>query len=231
MNTRTRFIGTGLLIAACAIAFAAQDAITLKFAPKEGTTLNYKMNASIDAGGATVTVAANVTNKVTKVDANGYTIAATQSNLKINFNGQEMDQPDSSDTTTYKSNGEVVEVTAEQTSDSTYRVAELTNFVYPDKAVKVGDTWTYKVQPDDKKGLVAATADYKVDSTEKIGTHDTFKIKLTYKEDGASGAESDGYVWIDTTDGSMVKSTSTWTNVPLGPGGGVNGTVTVERAD
>ena len=103
--------------------------------------------------------------------------------------------------------------------------------MYPDKPVKIGDTWTSTVTADDKKGTVAGTTTYKVDSLEKIGSHDTVKIKVTYKETaGDSPASTDGFVWIDTKDGSMVKATSTWTNVPMS-GMTIGGTFTLERAD
>jgi hypothetical protein len=235
MNMKKRFVGMGLFVAACAIALAAQDGVMLKYAPKVGDTLKYKMTATMDVGGGTATVAADFTDKVTKADDTSYTVEQTQSNIQVSFNGQDMPGPDSTDTTTFKQNGEIVDI---QTSDqqqqdpaAAWRVAELTNFIYPDKAVKVGDEWTYKVEADSKKGLVAAAASYKVDSTEKIGDHDTMKIKNSYKEDGATdAASSEGFVWVDTKDGSVVKSEQTWTNVPLGPMA-ASGKVTMTRAE
>src|SRR5579884_2492357 len=215
---RRRLVGFGFFIAACAIAFAAQDAVTLKFSPKVGDTIKYKMSASMDAGGGTADVSGEFTDKVTNVDDTSYTVEQTQSNIQVSFNGQQMSQPDNTATTTRKLDGEIADIKSDQESPALWRVAELNNFIYPDHPVKVGDEWTYKVTADEKKGTVAATANYKVDSAEKIGTHDTLKIKTSYKEDGdSSAASSEGFVWIDAKDGEMVKARENWSNVPLGP--------------
>lgn len=226
-----RAFSLGALVLVCAVALA-QEALTLKFSPKVGDTFKYKLTGSLTVGGATADLSGDIEDKVTKADDSGYTIESTQKNIKVSVNGSEMPpQPDATDTTVSKPNGEIVDLTADHVDGDTWRVAELNNFIYPDKPVKVGDEWTSTVVADSKKGTVAATATYKVDSLEKVGSHDTAKIKVSYKEtEGATPATSEGYEWVDIKDGSMVKDTSTWTNVPIS-GMPINGTVTVERVD
>ena len=232
MNRNTRLIGIGLLIATCATALAVQDAITLKFAPAEGAVYKYKISGSFQFSGADATLSGNVQDKVTKVDKDGnYTVEASQSGMAIEFNGQTMSPPDTKDTTTFKPNGDVVDYQSDTPSPDARRMADLNTFVYPDKPVKVGDEWTSSLAEDSKNGVVPATVKYKFDSLEKIGSHDTAKIKVTYKEtSGSDPAGSDGFVWIDTKDGSMVKGQAAWTNVPT-PGGLATASVTMERVD
>ena len=227
---KTRIIGATLLVVVCGIALGAQDAVTLKFGSKVGDIHKYKMHASLEAGGGNAEVSGDFTDKVTKVEEDSYTIEQTESNVKVSFNGQDIDQPDSVETTVRKMSGEITDVQTDQDSAAARRTGDLVNFVFPDKPVKVGDEWTYKVKADDKKGAVAATATYKVESTEKVGTHDTLKIKNSYKEDGTDPASSEGFYWIDVKDGSLVKSTQTWTNVPIGPVV-ASGTITMESVD
>ncbi len=226
-----RVVGLCALVVLGAFA-AAQDAMTLKFAPKMGDTFKYKLSGNLDFQGQSGTITSNINDKITKSDDSGYTISSTQSGTVIEFNGQTIPGPDATETTVFKSTGEIVDIQSEQSAaQNPWRAAELNNFVYPDKPVKVGDTWTSSVTADEKKGTVAATTNYKVDSLEKIGTHDTAKIKVTFKESGGSDpASADGFVWIDVKDGSMVKGVSTWANVPMGPAA-INGTFTVERVD
>jgi hypothetical protein len=231
MNRTTRLIGTILLATTCAMAFASHDAVTLKFARKEGDTAKYKMTGEMNLMGVTASLTADVQDKVTKVSADSYTVESTQGNMQAVVNGSPMAQPDSTDTTTFKSNGELIDYTSDHASAEAWRIAELTSFILPDKAVNVGATWTSAVVADDKKGTVAATCNYTLEALEKVGKHDTAKVKISYKETtGTDPASSEGYCWIDVTDGSMIKTTATWTNVPIG-GAMANGTISMERAD
>jgi hypothetical protein len=231
MNRNTRFIGIGLLVASSVIALAAADAITLKFGRKEGDVAKYKMAADMEIMGAKATVAAEIEDKITKVSDDGYVIQSTQSKVEINFNGQTMDQPDTTDTITYKANGSIVDLQTENMTPDSWRVAELSGFVLPDKAVNVGDEWTSTVAADEKKGTVAATASYKLEALEKVGSRDTAKVKVLFTETGGTDpASSEGYAWIDVTNGSIVKSNMTWKNVPI-QGMAVNGTITMDRID
>lgn len=230
MNRTTRLIGLGLLVAAFGFTFVGKDPVTLKFAPKVGDSLKFHLTANMTTQMGDATVTADLQDKVTKSDDSGYTIESSQSNGQVSFNGGSQPLPDGTDTTTSKPNGEITDLQSSQEQDGMWRVAELDNFIYPDKPVSVGDSWSYTVAADDKKGIMAATCDYKVDSMEKIGTHDTAKIKVTYKETASDGASSDGFVWVDTKDGTIVKKQATWTNVPLGQMP-VSGSVTLERVD
>lgn len=230
MIKNIRAIGLCALVALCAVA-SAQDALNLKFSPKVGDTMKYKLTGSLETPQGPGEISGVIEDKVTKADADGYTVTSSQNSMNVTFGGSSIPIPDSSSTSVFKLSGEVVDLQADQVTGDTWRVAELDSFIYPDKPVKVGDTWTSSVTADSKKGTVAGTTNYKVDSLEKIGSHDTAKIKVTYKEtSGDSPASSDGYVWIDTKDGSMVKAVSTWSNVPMGPMP-VGGTITLERQD
>jgi len=225
-------IGFGLLAATCAVAVAAVgDAITLKYTPKVGDLLKYKMAGHL-SGLLEADFGGEVTYKITKVDPDGtFTTDSTQSDLTFTANGQTQKVPDSTSTVVSKANGEIVDMTSGTSDPNAWRVAELTNFIYPDKPVSVGDTWTSSVTADAAKNIVAAKADYKVEALEKVGNHDTAKVKVSYKEtEGSEPASSDTEVWIDTKDGSMVKADSTWTNMPS-PMGATNAKLSLTRED
>ena len=149
--------------------------------------------------------------------------------MQIEVAGQTINPPDSSNTTISKPNGEISDVQTEQEDPNSWRMAQLNNFVYPDKPVSVGDEWTHTIAADAKKGTVAATATYKIESLEKVGDHDTVKIKVSYKEtEGTDPASSDSTVWLDVKDSAMVKEESAWTNVPS-PQGPINATIKMDR--
>ena len=234
MTKTTRLLGVGVAFALCAAALAVLGPITLKNTPKVGDDPAYKMNGKISIGGQEINVSADVDYKTTKVDTDGsYTTVSTQKNLTIEVGGQSFSPPGSeaSSTTVSKASGEIVTYESSVPNPDGLRTSMINNFIFPDKPVDVGDEWNFKVKADDKKGLMDATSTFKVDSLEKIGKHDTVKIKASYKEtSGSEPASSEGFMWIDTADGSLVKANMTWNNVPS-PQGAISGPVSLERVD
>lgn len=231
MTRNIRVIGLTLLAAACALALA-QDALTLKMNPKVGDTYKFKLTATMAMSGMEATLSGHLTDKVVEVAPSGeYLIESSQTDTVVKAMDQEIPLPSEVVKSRYSATGDLLDVQADQMSPEKWRLAQLTSFTYPTTAVKVGDEWTSTVKADEKTGVVAAKRTFKVDSLEKVGDHDTAKIKSTYTEtEGSSPASADGYVWVDTKDGSIVKSESDWKNVPVGPGGAsADGKVTMER--
>ena len=69
---------------------------------------------------------------------------------------------------------------------------------------------------DEKTGALAAKASYEVIALEKVGPYDTAKIKWTYAEsEGETKASSEGFVWLWTLDGSLVKAEGKLKNAPF----------------
>jgi hypothetical protein len=116
------------------------------------------------------------------------------------------DEPSS---TTYKKDGTVVEIKLPAEGGSpgeSYRMAVLGSWVVDKESYKVGDKWSAKYATDEKKGYVATTIDYEVLAQEKVGKIDCVKVKVVAKEkEGSDPATLEGTLWIDPTDGAMVK--------------------------
>ena len=227
-------VGFGLMIAALSMAaIAIDDAISLKRAAKAGDVAKYRLKADVELQGMEANFTTLITEKVSKVESNGnYVLESTQSDGKVSFSGQEMDVPGSVQTFTYKPNGEVVEIKAENVDASVYRTAILTSFIFADKAVKVGDDWTFEIKKDEKTGTVPAKQTYKVEAEEKVGDVDTFKVKFSTKETegGDSAASCEGTAWISKKDSTLVKSEGVWKNVPFpGAPGPINAKYTMAR--
>src|SRR5690242_10807719 len=72
MNRTTALIGLGLRVSACAIALAATAApVTLKYSPKEGDVLKYKMAGEVQVMGMSATIKADFESSISKVDTDG----------------------------------------------------------------------------------------------------------------------------------------------------------------
>jgi hypothetical protein len=163
------------------------------------------------------TLTATVTEKVSAVDANGdYTVESVSKEGK--FKAGEIETATGGGDVSkskYSAKGDLISLESAEASSS-FRLSNLNSFRYPDKPLKVGDTWTADLPADTKKGVAAAKITYKVEAAEKVDKWDTLKIKTTTKESGVSdAAESDGYNWLEVSTGVLVKSETKWTNVPL----------------
>lgn len=223
-----------LAVAASATAFAAFDGFSVGRKPKEGDTANYRMTADVDFGGMAIKAKFLVTEKVTKVEADGsYNLEQQQLEGTIDLNGQTQDMPAGSgpSTMTYSKDGSLLKVEGGEATPDSFRMANLGVMHDPGHTVNVGDTWTYEIKADSKTGAVAAKAEFKLVGEEKVGTFDCLKISRVVKEtEGTDPASSDGTVWISKEDGSSVKEEGKWMNAPFpGAPAPINATISMVR--
>jgi len=215
-------------------AYAAVEDFNLKRKPKVGDADAFKITAVFETDQGTVNLSQKRAEKVTEVKADGgFLIESITSETKISFGGQELpDQPEVKATVEMGPDGLAKTFTSDMPADaSTYRIANLHGFKAPDGAVKIGDEIKYEIAADSKKGTPLVKSAYKVVGTEKIKDWDTIKLTFASEESGAETNSSiKGTIWINTIDGSLVKSEETWANVqPQGAPFPLNGKFTSER--
>jgi len=210
-------LALGALLAVGAIALAAQE-FTLKRVAKVGDVIKLKMSVDAEFAGTPIKVTATSIDKVIKVEENGnITTESTQTNMKIKFGDQEFDQ-DSDSPRVYvsKPTGELIEIKGDGVDHGYWRMANMNVLRMPDKPVKVGDKWTFEIAKDAKTGAVAAKHEYEVLGVEKVGRFECLKIKHTFKEtEGSEPASANGTLWVDLSDGSLVKAETTQNKVPI----------------
>ena len=210
-----------LLLFAIALtsAFAAAQEYTIKRQPKVGDSIRYQLKAELDLGTLQAVMTGISTEKVTKVEANGsFEIESTSTEGKVEIEGgtQPVKQPGPM-LSTYGAMGELVSLKGQQIDSSVYRMANLNAFRAPDKAIKVGDSWTRELAADPKTGVVPAKATFTLEAAETIGEIAVLKFKYAYTEvlGAPGGATAEGFMWIDPKDGSLVKSELTIKNAPF----------------
>lgn len=225
----------GLMAIMATTALAVVDGLSVARKPKEGEQIRYRMTADVDMGGMAIKAKFLVAEKVVKIESDGsYKVEQSQLEGKIDVNGTEQELPTSGATTTvYTKEGDVKEISGDQTTPDTYRMANLGIVRDPGKTLNVGDTWTYEIKADKKTGAVAAKADYKVLAEEKVGNWETLKVQVNIKEtEGTEPAGNEGTVWISKADGSTVKLDQKWTNAPFpGAPAPINATVKMDREE
>lgn len=217
--TRTTRIAilAGVLISA--VAFAAQDAMTIKRSLTEGATETYKMEASLTTNLVTpmgpqdmaAETAATVAVKVGKVDnsANNADVEATTTIQKLQLpemmgGGGDQKLPDPATLKGKLDTKGRLKLTSDQpenvlmTALSGMNMASMVGLVLelPDKAVKVGDTWTV---------TVPANTIMKTDQTV------TAKLVGNKEMDGTSALEVSvtGTLNTEIADGTMPESVPT----------------------
>jgi len=235
MKHRGKILGVAVLASALMMGAYAQDqSFTLKYNAKEGDVMKYKVIIELDFGGQAVVATGSSSNKVVKVEADGTrSVEVTSGDLNVKFGEQEMTMPGlPAITSVHKSNGEIVEIKGEGADADAYRRARSQTIVFPDKAVKVGDKWSFEMKSSKYNGTGAGKADVEVLAVEKMGDHETLKLKYTFKEaSGDSPLESTGTIWLNTKDSELVKAVMNVKNYPVtGAPMPIEGKVTIERS-
>lgn len=195
------------------------EAYEIKRVPKAETIVRYKIEAKSTVQGQDVVFRATNTERVSAVEEKGsYSIESVQSGVEVEFAGQKIPTDQSmTETTTFDATGDVVEIKGDTVDATNYRMANAVSLHFPTDKVKPGEGWERKIQGNDKKGIVDATASYKLSGTEKVDDWDTLKIDVTYRETkGEKPISCTGTLWIDSKDGSLVKGNLSLENAPLG---------------
>ncbi len=219
MKMRTISLAAAML---AAVAMAGVDAVNIKWKPKAGDTAKYKISAKANIAGSEMNFGAAMSTKVVEVKADGnIVVEEKQSDMKIMFGDQDMSSMAPAavtGTTTMKPNGEVVSRKSDSEMDNPRMEAAL-EFVYPEKELNVGDSWSIKRDADSGKGLFARETTFTYEGTEMVGKWNCYKIKVAFKEVGApTNMEASGYSWVSVEDGSQVKGSYKLKNVEFAPG-------------
>ncbi|RYG22635.1 hypothetical protein EON82_16495 [bacterium] len=206
------------LMALSVLAFAAQG-IVIKYSPKVGDKANYAITGTFEVSGAEVKLTGTRAEEVTKLEDDTVTTKGT-TKISVNVMGQDMDQPESVETTKTKLDGTLVEVKQGEAlaEGGALRLARVNTFLYPSKPLAVGDTWTMELKKDEKADLPGVKVDFKLEGEEKVGKWDTYKISGNGGEsEGSQPTKIKATYWIDKASGGMIHSLSELTDAVFRP--------------
>ena len=219
-----------LSLGVCAL---AQQAITLKRAPKVGEIAKYRVTMIFTLQGTDITYKSLITDQVDLVDKDGsYTVESTQAEISGTHGERDLnvDQHPLKSITVYNASGAVIDLKGEQSPES-WRIANASAFYLPNGAIPASGTYTVQVPASTDKTRPSATVTYTSAGTEKIGDIDALVLKESYKENvTANGMTSDGKVWVDPATAVVLKMDVDWKNAPLlGTSSFVNGHVSYAK--
>lgn len=225
-----------------AVAFAAQDSVKVEWKPEVGKISKYHIQvaANIDAGGQKMDMSfgMNHAEKVLKIDAGKITTETTADGFSLMVNGEDMTQMMGDQkftvTTTYNANGEPLEMKSDAPPEARQeRIENAFSFYYPNKDVKVGESWVRKIKGDAAKNTVDAEATYTLQGIETVGDSKQLKIGFAFKEtSGDTPMSATGTVYLMPADGYLVKGNFAMKNVQFDPSmPPTDATCTVTRID
>jgi hypothetical protein len=209
-----------LLFAALpALALAQGDqSYDLQRKVKTGDTLKFSIRAELTIGENFAVMTGISTEKVIKVESDGtFSVESTTTEGKVEIEQEpQAIPPQAPSVSVYRSTGQVTEIRGDKIDSSLYRLANISTFQAPSGPVKIGDTWTRTFESDVKTGAVAATGKYTFEGLEKVGEIEAAKVKMSFEEQSQPRpATSEGYFWIDPTNGSLLKSELMIKNAPF----------------
>lgn len=213
---------------------ALAQGVTLKRTPKVGDVQHFKLKMEFAVFGDTAVYTSKLTEKVTEVSPDGnYTITASQSGYKVELFGDEgvvRDDDMPKQSITYTPTGEVVSVQGDLVNDSVYRLANLMAVRLPKEPIVKGDKWERSISKNVDTGVFDAKATYTYVDDLKVGETDAILAEFEYVEVAGDPARSQGKVWLDKRDGSVIKLETNWTSAPV-PGAPtpLTGSVVLER--
>lgn len=239
MRFRKLSIAAGLLVAVAAYA-AVQDAVPLKWTPKVGTAIKYKVKAESKGlkspmGDGDMEMTFSLNRTIKEVKEGKVSVEEVQDDLAITFNGQDV------------LGGQSMKITSNSIVDLSGKVIERKSdapegmddprmeaafvFEYPNKELKAGESWTVTNKGDSAKKTVSNTTTYTFAGTENVDGALLTKITTVFKEtEGELPMTGTGTLWLSGVDGEMVKSTYALKNVELGPLGPNNLNISTSRA-
>ena len=236
MKRQTYALGVAVgLLSITGFAFAPLDGFSVKRQPKEGQIVKLRVKATLEIGGSQALFSGLVQDKTTKVDSDGaYTEEEQQTEGSAKIGDLTTAVPSiAAFPMIHNADGSLRELKGnpDVSGPDAYRMASLEVLVDAGHPLNVGDSWSTEIKADSKTGVKAAKADYKILGEEKIGEFNSIKVKFALKEtEGTLPASSDGTIWINKADGTMVKEEITWKNAPFpGAQGPTNATMTVTR--
>lgn len=224
-----------LVVLAAGLALAGQasaQTYDLGHKPKKGAKTVYALTFNIDGQGQTIVYKAKITNETVDIkEDGGFLVASYQTDHQVLIGGQSQQTASETITsvTTYDKYGKPVTMGGDDTSPMAYRTANLTSFIAPVTQMKVGESWKATVQANRETGAVAATHHYMLVAVEKQAGKDVAVIEFSVTEStGSNPASAKGKVWIDLSNGEMVRYEAEMKAMP-NDAGPVSGKVVMVR--
>jgi hypothetical protein len=201
---------TTLVLAGAMLASPQADKWDIKAGLAPKTTASYDLAINVSAGGQDHSAAGKLVITI-KDTPQGKPPSAVYDMKDVTTDGGNA-VPDQSWNLTLDNAGGIVNSDSEAGLDPVRTFLMPWTFIYPDKAVGVGDTWTDTIKVGEGKTDQSYVVNMKADSMDKVGDADALKVTEDLTQAGDNGMKSTGTWWLDKS-GKILKfevKTSNW---------------------
>jgi hypothetical protein len=159
---------------------------------------------------------------VVKVGEDGsVTLRTIYTTEALFMNGQPADRAMIGEPSEYtfrlKPNGEVVSIEAKRYRGDPWFL-ETDVFVYPNREVAKGETWTLERKGDPNKGVRDSITKFTFLGSEEVEGELAHRVQVEYREvEGEKPLKYTGTRWISASNGDLIKLEARLENVPGGP--------------
>lgn len=200
----------------------AQDSASIHWRPKAGDSTTVSIEVSTSVQGMKIDVTLRSTSKVLEATGESVKLEATEQLVDLKLNGESMagQMPPSSSKKTYtmRLDGEIVSYTTEGEGMDNPRLEEAFGFIYPNREVKVGETWTRSRAADKEKGTVASKTSFTFLGWENLEGAPAQKVKVSFAEtEGSTPMTFEATVWLAPDKGDMLRMEGMVRNVQFDP--------------
>ncbi len=182
--------------------------VTLKRTPKVDAKVMYAMKALIDLGGKDDIKFTGTFNEKTKSLDDGKITTAIESRVSVEVLGIVRQSAMMESQRVEKADGSLL-VAAKTDSTLLFaapRIDRLRAFIFPAAPVEIGVGWWQLSEKDDNLKAPPGSAYFKLEGDEKVGDRDTWRCSIDAREvDIEYPTHVKGMVWLDKTDGSMLR--------------------------
>ncbi len=205
-----------------ATALAADTPVALKRGGKAGDSHVTKVTITLDVEGSTMTLESKVKETLKTLEKDGsYSTEIQFVGGSMSFDGEseEIEADDAKEVSEFGKRGELksVDKSEDEMDTDSNRLSTIVGIIYPEKPVKVGDKWSYEGKSNDKLGTRDHKGTYEVLASEKVGSAECLKIKVTAAEtEGDDPASVESVMFLDIATGTVVKGEGTIKNMPFG---------------
>jgi len=223
------------VVSALALGAFAQDSARIEWKPTEGHKTALRVTVNAEVMGAAVEAKLRSDSTVLKVNADGtVVIESTERMESLLFNGQEMEGAVLGEATkskvVMKRNGELVSMETDD-PNSNARLNDAQVFLFPEREVKKGETWTRIGKADATKGVRASKTVHTHLGSETLDGELAHKVKMEYTEtEGATPITFTATVWVAASNGDVIRVEGKMENVEFAPGAPpTSATIRIER--
>lgn len=182
--------------------------VTLKRTPKVDTRVTYAMKALIDLGGKDDIRFTGTFNEKTKSLDDGKMTTAIESRVSVEVLGIVRQSAMMESQRVEGSDGSLL-VAAKTDSTLLFaapRIDRLRAFIFPAPPVEIGTAWWHLSEKDDNLKAPPNSGYFKLEGEEKVGDKETWRASIDAREvDIEYPTHVRGMVWLDKTDGSLVR--------------------------